>query len=90
MTYSQARLRFLLVLWVARRHCPFVVVEDPELREIFRMLYGRVEIPSRISVVRDIHVILEEAKGHLGMKLVVSPVFIIVHVRAMLNASISY
>ncbi|PIL32390.1 hypothetical protein GSI_05636 [Ganoderma sinense ZZ0214-1] len=46
VNYSYARLRFLLAMWVARRHRPFTIVEDPEFREILRMLFARVDIPS--------------------------------------------
>ncbi|KAI1782397.1 hypothetical protein LXA43DRAFT_845936, partial [Ganoderma leucocontextum] len=53
-TYSKAKFRFLLAIWCARHHRPFSVVEDPEFRKLVRMLYARAEIPSRISVSRDI------------------------------------
>lgn len=52
--YSYVWLRFLLVMWIARRHRPFTIVEDPEFCEILRMLYVRVQIPSRIMVSRDL------------------------------------
>ena len=65
VTYSPARFRVLLALWVARHHRPFAIIEDPELRLLFRMLYGRVEIPSRITVARDVHLILRDAKERL-------------------------
>ena len=58
VTYSPARFRVQLALWVARHHRPFKIVEDPELQALFRMLYSRVEIPSRVTVVRDVHLIL--------------------------------
>ena len=65
VTYSHARFRVQLALWVARHHRPFVIVEDPELRALFRMLYSRVEIPSRVTVARDVHLILRDAKERL-------------------------
>ncbi|PIL32936.1 hypothetical protein GSI_05054 [Ganoderma sinense ZZ0214-1] len=55
VNYSYARLRFLLAMWVARRHRPFTIVEDPEFREILRMLFARVDIPSRVTVARDLN-----------------------------------
>ena len=44
VTYSLARLRFLIAMWVTRRHHPFLIVEDPEFREILRMLYPKVQL----------------------------------------------
>ena len=65
VTYSNARFRVQLALWVARHHRPFAIVEDPELRVLLRMLYSRVEIPSRVTVARDVHLILRDAKERL-------------------------
>ena len=45
-TYNKGFFQLLLVLWVARRARPFVIIQDPEFQRILRMLYGRVEIPS--------------------------------------------
>ena len=70
-TYSKAKFRYLLAIWCARRHRPFSVVEDPEFREMVRMLYGRAEIPSRISVSRDIQHLLEYSRVQLINKLLV-------------------
>ena len=70
-TYSKAKFRYLLAIWCARRHRPFSVVEDPEFREVVRMLYGRAEIPSRISVSRDIQHLLEYSRVRLINKLLV-------------------
>ncbi|OJT02154.1 Zinc finger BED domain-containing protein RICESLEEPER 2 [Trametes pubescens] len=61
-TYSPARMRYYLALWCARHHRPFLIVEDGELCAILRMLYGRVEIPSRVTVSRDIHMIMHHCK----------------------------
>lgn len=47
-------MRYLLAVWIARRHRPFAIVEDPELRAIFHMLFDKVEIPSRSTVSRDV------------------------------------
>lgn len=62
-TYSPARLRYYLALWCARRHRPFVIVDDEEFRALLHMLYGRVEIPSRVTVGRDIKVMMAYCKG---------------------------
>ena len=70
-TYSKAKFRFLLAIWCARSHRPFSVVEDPEFRQIVRMLYSRAEIPSRISVSRDIQVLLDDSRARLVALLLV-------------------
>ena len=62
VTYSFARLRFLLAMWSARRHRPFAIVEDPEFREILAMLYPRVQLPSRVTVSRDVRNIFDNTK----------------------------
>ena len=54
MTYSPARLCFLLAMWVARCHRPFTIVKNPELREILRMLYPKIELPPRVTLSRDV------------------------------------
>ena len=64
-TYTESSFRYHLVMWITTRHRPFSIVEDPEFRALLRMLYGRVEIPSRITVTRDMHLILQDAKTHL-------------------------
>jgi hypothetical protein len=66
-TYSPARFRYLTAMWCARRHRPFVIVEDPELVEMFQMLYGHVNIPSRFMVSRDIQEIFEYCKRHVSL-----------------------
>ena len=68
-TYSEARFRYGLVVWITRRHRPFSIVEDPEFRALMRMLYGRVEIPSRVTVGRDMQLILHDAKRALTARL---------------------
>ena len=52
--YSPGRMRFLVAMWVSRRHRPFQIVEDPEFREIVRMLYEKARLPSRVTVSRDV------------------------------------
>lgn len=64
-TYSPARVRFYLAMWCARRHRPFLMVEDAEFRSLVKMLYGRVEIPSRVTVSRDIGHIMYFCKGRV-------------------------
>ncbi|KAH9848306.1 hypothetical protein C2E23DRAFT_739823 [Lenzites betulinus] len=65
VSYSLACLRYLLALWCARRHCPFCLVEDPELCVIFRMLYDKIDIPSQWTILRDI--CLLQTHAHNGV-----------------------
>ena len=65
VTYSPARLRFLIAMWVAHRHRPFLMVEDPEFWEILRMLYPKVQLPSRVTVSRDVQDIFERTRSRL-------------------------
>ena len=73
-TYSEARFRYGLVVWITRRHHPFSIVEDPEFRALMCMLYGRVDIPSRVTVGRDMQLILHDAKRALTARLQVRAV----------------
>ncbi|KLO05281.1 hypothetical protein SCHPADRAFT_839604, partial [Schizopora paradoxa] len=63
--YTKARMRFMLTEWVIRRHHPYAVVEDPELRAIFCMLYAKVEVPSARTISCDIHEIFDMSKLNL-------------------------
>jgi hypothetical protein len=58
-TYSYPKFRVKLALWVARRHRPFAIVEDDELIDIFMDLNNKVEVPSRITVSRDVREIFQ-------------------------------
>ena len=78
VSYSYPRFRVKIALWIARHHRPFAIIEDQELQEAFQMLYSRVEIPSRITVARDIQRIFEDAQEHLiGYLSVCRPYFYI-------------
>ncbi|KIJ42622.1 hypothetical protein M422DRAFT_147370, partial [Sphaerobolus stellatus SS14] len=68
--YSAGRMCYLLALWVARRHRPFKIVEDPELIEIFKMLYSKVMTPSRFMVARDVDEIFTTTKAHVKQYLI--------------------
>jgi hypothetical protein len=52
--YTPAKHRMKLALWVARRNRPFVIVEDPELLDIFLDLNSQCVTPSQSTVSRDI------------------------------------
>ncbi|KAJ3549237.1 hypothetical protein NM688_g5201 [Phlebia brevispora] len=67
--YSKGQLHYLLALWCASRHRPYLIIEDPELLAIFCMLYAKVEVPSAITLSRDICEIFNIACSHLATKL---------------------
>ncbi|KAL1936920.1 hypothetical protein VTO73DRAFT_4229 [Trametes versicolor] len=49
ITYTPPCMRLFLALWCARHHRPYAIVKDPELQNIFRMLYAKVKIPSCVN-----------------------------------------
>jgi hypothetical protein len=51
-----------IALWVARRHRPFTIVEDDELIDIFTDLNNKVEVPSRVTVSRDVQEIFKMSR----------------------------
>lgn len=63
--YTKSLMRFKLLTWVARRHRPYAIVEDPELREIFQMLFARVEVPLARTLSRDVQEVFELSKLNL-------------------------
>ncbi|THH18573.1 hypothetical protein EUX98_g8934, partial [Antrodiella citrinella] len=65
-TYSKAEFRFVISLWIARRHRPHVIVQDPELLHLFRMLYAKVEVPSPSTVSRDVREIFAISRIHIA------------------------
>nr|VWO98345.1 PPM-type phosphatase domain-containing protein [Ganoderma boninense] len=64
-TYSPTRMCFLLAMWCVSRHRPFKVVEDPEFCAMLGMLYGKVHIPSQVTVFQDVQLILDETMARL-------------------------
>lgn len=81
-TYSASRFRYLLAMWCARRHRPFLIVQDDELQEIFRMLYSRVDIPSRFTISRDVREMFELSKANVIKVLTVCYSFSLLFSRA--------
>lgn len=71
--YSATRVRYLLTLWCARRHRPFTIMEDPEFRELLRMLYPKVKVPSRKTVSRDVRKIVVDGRERVQAKLLSHP-----------------
>jgi hypothetical protein len=58
-TYTPHKHRMKIALWVARRHRPFSIVEDPELLDIFTDLNNKAVTPSRYTVSRDVKEIFQ-------------------------------
>jgi hypothetical protein len=71
-TYNKADFRYQTMLWVTQYHRPFVIVEDPPLQRMFKMLYAKVEIPSASTVSRDVKQAFLIAQKHVGKILQVS------------------
>lgn len=61
-TYNEVEHRVKMSLWVSRRHRPFVIVEDPELLDIFKSLNPACVTPKRNTVSRDMREIHEMTK----------------------------
>ena len=61
-TYTPQKFRMKIALWVARRHRPFTIVEDDELIDIFTDLNNKVEVPSRVTVSRDVQEIFKMSR----------------------------
>jgi hypothetical protein len=52
--YTKETHRMKVALWVANRHHPFSIVEDPELLEIFADLNPLCQTPKHHTVSRDV------------------------------------
>ena len=52
--YNAARHRARLILWIARRRCPYAIVADSELLDIFTDLHAACKTPSQFTVSRDV------------------------------------
>ncbi|KAF8515549.1 hypothetical protein JB92DRAFT_2829628 [Gautieria morchelliformis] len=74
-THSSTHMLFLLAKWCAHNHRPFSIINDKELIQIFKMLYGRVDIPSHVTLSRDIHEVFDFSKAHVSrfLKAILSP-----------------
>ncbi|KAF8579800.1 hypothetical protein K439DRAFT_1302275, partial [Ramaria rubella] len=51
-TYSMGQLWHMV--WVAHRHWPYAIIQDPKLLEIFKMLYEPAQIPSPCTLSQDV------------------------------------
>ena len=75
-TYSKARMRYLLGMWVSRRSRPYIIVQDPELLEIFKMLYAKVEVPHPTTLSRDVKEMFIISRKYIFSLLQVSRVLV--------------
>lgn len=64
-TYSEQKLRLLLVKWCACNSRPMLIVDDDAFVEILQMLNAHVAIPSRQTVARDIKAVFEISQKHV-------------------------
>ena len=71
-TYRHEDFRFLISTWIMKNHRAYTIIEDKELWKVFKMLYGRVEIPSRRTVIRDAAMLFTLSCEKLIAKLKVS------------------
>jgi hypothetical protein len=60
--YVKAKFRAGCVRWIARRRRPFAIIGDPELHDLFKMLYDKVEIPNRRMISRDIKKVYQHSR----------------------------
>lgn len=63
VTYSPTHLCFLLAMWVACHHCPFMIIKDAEFQQIICMLYAKAQLPSQITLSHNMQAIFVECKG---------------------------
>ncbi|GJF00030.1 hypothetical protein PsYK624_163070 [Phanerochaete sordida] len=72
-TYNPAKFRIKLSIWIARRHRPYAIVQDPEFLEILQMLNSKVEVPHPTTISRDIREIFEITRRAVGKMLQAHP-----------------
>lgn len=65
-SYAKERFRYLLTVWVSKCHRPFKIVEDEPLKELFKMLYAKVDIPSARTIGRDVQEIFQLSKASVA------------------------
>ena len=78
-TYRREAFRALLVKWIAGCRRPFQIVEDEPLRQAFKMLYSRVEIPRAITVARDVRLYFRLSRQKIRAQLKVGWLFSSLH-----------
>lgn len=71
-TYTKAKFRYTLAMWIARCHRPYRIVEDEEFIELLRMLLSTVGIPSANTLSNDVKEIFLMARKNVAKQLRVS------------------
>ena len=61
-TYTPHKHRMKIALWVAHCNCPFAIVEDSELLDIFYDLNSKVVTPSYYTVSHDVKEIFQMSR----------------------------
>ena len=74
-TYHPATHHMKVALWVAQPHCPFAIVEDPELLDIFHNLNNKCTTPLISTVSRDIKEIFQLTCKNVAQMLQVRSLF---------------
>jgi hypothetical protein len=64
--YTAAKHRLKIAMWIARRNCPFAIVEDLELLDIFHDLNSICETPGRHTVAQDVEEIFVISRKRVG------------------------
>ncbi|KAH8930556.1 hypothetical protein BT69DRAFT_1210286 [Atractiella rhizophila] len=67
--YCPERFRFWIALLCARRKRPFSIVEDYEMKVIFKMLKPDVKIPSAKTVSDDVWMVYEAVSNIVKQEL---------------------
>ena len=75
LTYHPATHHMKVALWVAQHHCPFAIIKDPELLNIFRDLNNKCTTPSASTVSRDIKEIFQLTHKNVAQMLQVRSLF---------------
>ncbi len=66
ITDFQGMFQYLLTVWITQCHHPFAIVEDEPLHHIFELLYAKVDIPSAVTVSRDVRKVFYLAKDKVA------------------------
>jgi len=71
-TYTAASHRMKIALWVSKSNCPFAIVKDEDLLDIFTDLNPNCITPMRRTVSRDVKEIFVISRKQVGALLRVS------------------
>ncbi|KAF8579360.1 hypothetical protein K439DRAFT_1359725, partial [Ramaria rubella] len=55
-----------LALWVACRHCPYMIIENPKLLEILWILFEPVDVPSAHTLSQDVQEVFAISQWEVG------------------------